>query len=76
MGLCHTVSGLRSGWQENQLLLWQSLKYEDLYLKGYADGLEAKIGIVRWVAFYKRSKEASTRMLRASARSGGSAGLE
>ena len=32
--------------------LWRSLKYEDVYLKGYADGREAKAGIGSWIAFY------------------------
>jgi putative transposase len=32
--------------------LWRSLKYEDVYLKGYADGREAKAGIASWMAFY------------------------
>ncbi len=32
--------------------LWRSLKYEDVYLKGYADGREARAGIGAWVAFY------------------------
>jgi putative transposase len=32
--------------------LWRSLKYEDVYLKGYADGHEAKAGIAAWIAFY------------------------
>ena len=32
--------------------LWRSLKYEDVYLKGYADGREAKAGIGAWIAFY------------------------
>jgi hypothetical protein len=31
--------------------LWRSLKYEDVYLKGYADGHEARRGIAEWVAF-------------------------
>jgi hypothetical protein len=26
--------------------LWRSLKYEDIYLKGYSDGHEAKAGPV------------------------------
>lgn len=36
----------RGRWMDNVFIerLWRSLKYEDLYLKGYADGLEAKIG--------------------------------
>jgi len=32
--------------------LWRSLKYEDIYLKGYADGREARAGIGAWIAFY------------------------
>ena len=30
----------------------RSLKHEDIYLKGYADGCEAKAGIANWIAFY------------------------
>ena len=32
--------------------LWRSLNYEDIYLKGYAEGREAKAGIANWIAFY------------------------
>jgi putative transposase len=32
--------------------LWRSLKYEDIYLKHYADGREAREGIAAWIAFY------------------------
>ena len=32
--------------------LWRSLKYEEVYLKSYADGREARVGIASWVAFY------------------------
>jgi len=32
--------------------LWRSLKYEDIYLKGYADGRDARVGIGAWIAFY------------------------
>ena len=32
--------------------LWRSLKHEDIYLKGYADGREAEAGIANWIAFY------------------------
>ena len=32
--------------------LWRSLKYEEVYLKGYADGREARAGIGAWIAFY------------------------
>ena len=36
--------------------LWRSLKYEDVYLKGYADGREAKAGIAAWIAFYNHQR--------------------
>ncbi len=44
----------RGRWMDNVFIerLWRSLKYEDIYLKGYADGHEAKAGIASWVAFY------------------------
>jgi putative transposase len=32
--------------------LWRSLKHEDIYLKHYADGHEARAGIGQWFAFY------------------------
>jgi putative transposase len=32
--------------------LWRSLKYEDIYLKGYPDGREARAGIGAWIEFY------------------------
>jgi putative transposase len=36
--------------------LWRSLKYEDVYLKGYADGREAARGIADWIAFYNEMR--------------------
>ena len=36
--------------------LWRSLKYEDVYLKGYADGREAKAGISDWIIFYNERR--------------------
>jgi putative transposase len=44
----------RGRWLDNVFIerLWRSLKYEDIYLKGYADGREARAGIAAWVAFY------------------------
>jgi len=44
----------RGRWMDNVFIerLWRSLKHEDIYLKGYADGHEAKAGIASWVAFY------------------------
>jgi putative transposase len=44
----------RGRWMDNVFIerLWRSLKYEDVYLKGYADGREARAGIGSWIAFY------------------------
>ena len=44
----------RGRWMDNVFIerLWRSLKYEDIYLKGYADGGEAKAGIASWITFY------------------------
>src|SRR6266436_2857299 len=44
----------RGRWMDNVFIerLWRSLKYEDVYLKGYADGREARAGIASWLAFY------------------------
>jgi putative transposase len=44
----------RGRWMDNVFIerLWRSLKYEDIYLKGYTDGHEAKAGIGSWVVFY------------------------
>jgi putative transposase len=32
--------------------LWRSLKYEEVHLKAYTDGREARAGIGAWIAFY------------------------
>ena len=44
----------RGRWTDNVFIerLWRSLKYEEVYLKGYADGREAVRGIAAWIAFY------------------------
>ena len=44
----------RGRWMDNVFIerLWRSLKHEDIYLKHYADGREAKAGISAWIAFY------------------------
>jgi putative transposase len=44
----------RGRWMDNVFIerLWRSLKYEDIYLKGYADGHEARAGIAAWITFY------------------------
>jgi len=48
----------RGRWMDNVFIerLWRSLKYEDVYLKGYADGREAARGIAEWIAFYNERR--------------------
>ena len=48
----------RGRWLDNVFIerLWRSLKHEEIYLKGYADGHEAKAGIAAWVAFYNTGR--------------------
>ena len=48
----------RGRWMDNVFIerLWRSLKHEDIYLKGYADGHEAKAGIAEWIAFYNNRR--------------------
>jgi putative transposase len=48
----------RGRWLDNVFVerLWRSLKHEDVYLKGYADGAEAKVGIGAWFAFYNSTR--------------------
>jgi putative transposase len=36
--------------------LWRSLKYEEVHLKAYANGLEAHISIGQWFRFYNNSR--------------------
>jgi putative transposase len=49
----------RGRWMDNVFIerLWRSLKHEDVYLKGYADGREARAGIAAWIAFYNPAFE-------------------
>jgi putative transposase len=44
----------RGRWMDNVFIerVWRSLKHEDIYLKGYVDGREARAGIGAWIAFY------------------------
>jgi putative transposase len=48
----------RGRWMDNVFIerLWRSLKYEDIYLKGYADGREARAGIAAWITFYNTQR--------------------
>ena len=44
----------RGRWIDNVFIerVWRSLKHQDVYLKGYADGCEAKAGIAEYFVFY------------------------
>jgi putative transposase len=48
----------RGRWMDNVFIerLWRSLKHEDVYLKAYGDGREARAGIGEWIAFYNGSR--------------------
>ena len=48
----------RGRWIDNVFIerLWRSLKYEDIYLKGYVDGREARAGIGEWLTFYNHRR--------------------
>jgi putative transposase len=48
----------RGRWMDNGFIerLWRSLNHEDVYLKGYADGREARAGIGSWIAFYNTKR--------------------
>ena len=47
----------RGRWMDNVFIerVWRSLKYEDVYLKGYGDGREAA-GIGAYFAFYNERR--------------------
>lgn len=36
--------------------LWRSIKYEEVHLKAYADGREARAGIGSWIKFYNEQR--------------------
>jgi len=57
-GVAISMDG-RGRWMDNVFIerLWRSLKHEDVYLKGYADGREAARGIAEWVAFYNPASQ-------------------
>jgi hypothetical protein len=40
--------------------LWRSLKHEDVCLKHYSDGREAREGIASWIAFYNGRRPLAT----------------
>ncbi len=56
-GVAISMDG-RGRWMDNVFIerLWRSLKHEDIYLKGYADGFEARLGISSWMEFYNERR--------------------
>jgi putative transposase len=48
----------RGRWMDNVFIerLWRSLKYEEVYLKAYAGGREARTGIGDWIPFYNNHR--------------------
>ncbi len=48
----------RGRWMDNVFIerLWRSLKHDDIYLKGYADGRETRAGIAAWMEFYNERR--------------------
>jgi putative transposase len=48
----------RGRWLDNVFVerLWRSLKYEEVCLKAYANGLGARIGIGQWFRFYNERR--------------------
>jgi putative transposase len=56
-GIAISMDG-RGRWMDNVFIerLWRSLKHEDIYLKGYADGAEARVGIAAWMEFYNHRR--------------------
>lgn len=49
-------------WVDNVFVerLWRSLKYEEVYLKSYANVAEAKAGMSWWLGFYNRRRKHSS----------------
>ena len=56
-GIAISMDG-RGRWMDNVFVerLWRSLKYEEIHLRDYANALEARIGIGKWIAFYNRER--------------------
>ena len=56
-GIAISMDG-RGRWLDNVFIerLWRSLKYEEVHLKVYADGHEARAGIGAWIEFYNQRR--------------------
>ncbi len=48
----------RGRWMDNRFIerLWRSLKYEDIYLRGYEHGLELRQGVGNWFGNYNEHR--------------------
>lgn len=48
----------RGRWVDNRFIerLWRSVKYEDIYLNDYGDGLAAGRGLERWFGIYNEER--------------------
>jgi hypothetical protein len=57
-GICTHGTGAPSQGTHNIFVerLWRSLKYEDIYLRAYGTGSEARLGIGRWIAGYNTTR--------------------
>ena len=66
----------RGRWLDNVFVerLWRSLKYEEVHLKAYANGLEARIGIGQWLRFYNDSRPHQSLATKPRRRMGGRGG--
>jgi len=60
-GVAISMDG-KGRWMDNVFVerLWRSLKYECVYLNAFNDGLQARQGIGRWMAFYNTERPHST----------------
>jgi hypothetical protein len=54
----------RGRWTANVFIerVWRSLKHEDVYLRGYADGREGKARIGEYFAFYNEAASSGARL--------------
>jgi putative transposase len=48
----------RGRWMDNRFIerLWRSLKYEDIYLRGYEHGLDLRRGVGHWFGDYNENR--------------------
>ncbi len=57
VGVSVSMDG-RGRWMDNRMIerLWRSVKYEDIYLQDYLDGLELGRGLSRWFVDYNQTR--------------------